>query len=195
VTGLIVHNARGVLYPRFAAYFRADRSTAKSRYYSENKRLLLIGVLLPALVAGFANLIVQILYDVRYEQAGHILMVLALGALLSAFLNASENMMVASGKNHFVFAGNAIWLISVIPASLIGYYTFGFEGFLWFNLAARLPSLCYFYYEQGRYGLLDLRAEIRMLLLALGVFFICLLLSHILLAVMPAGLLHLRFRK
>ncbi len=92
VSGVILHNARAVLYPRFAEYFRTDRSSTKARYYSENKRLLLIGVLIPALVAGFGNFFVQILYDARYAQAGHILMVLALGALSSSFLNASENM-------------------------------------------------------------------------------------------------------
>jgi lipopolysaccharide exporter len=195
VSGVIVHNARAVLYPRFAEYFRSDRSSARARHYSENTRLLLIGVLIPALVAGLGNLFVQILYDARYAPAGHILMVLALGALLSAFLNASENMLVASGKNHFVFVGNAIWLASAIPASFLGFYAFGFEGFLWFNLAARLPSLIYFYYEQRRFGLLGLRYEFRLLLMSLGLFIVCLSASHLLLAVMPASLLHLRFRK
>jgi O-antigen/teichoic acid export membrane protein len=191
--GIIMHNARAVLYPRFAQYFRTDRSTAKARYYSENTKLLSIGVLIPAVVAGFANVFVDVLYDVRYVQAGHILMVLALGTLLSAFLNASENMLVASGKNHYTFAGNAIWLVSAIPASFIGFYAFGFEGFLWFNLAARLPGLFYFYYEQNRYGLLDLRYEFRLLSMALGVFLAGYLIGFIALALIPPNLLHLHF--
>jgi lipopolysaccharide exporter len=195
VSGIIVRNARSVLYPRFAEYFRTDRSSAKAKYYSENRRLLLVGVFIPALVAGFADLFVQVLYDARYAQAGHTLMVLALGALLSAFLNASENMLIASGKNHYVFAGNAIWLASAIPASFLGFYAFGFEGFLWFNVAARVPSLLYFYYEQRRYGLLDLRYEFRLLLMGLGLFFLCLFASHLILAVTPASLLHLHFLK
>jgi lipopolysaccharide exporter len=194
-SGVIVHNARAVLYPRCAEYFRTNRSTAKSRYYSENTRLLLIGALIPALVAGFGNLFIQILYDPRYVQAGYILMVLGLGSLVSAFVNSSENMLVASGKNHYVFVGNAIWLASVIPASFLGYYAFGFEGFLWGNLAARLPSLAYYYYEQRRLDLLDLYREFLLLLMALSLFLACLLVSHLLLAVMPSSLLHLRFRK
>jgi O-antigen/teichoic acid export membrane protein len=194
-SGIIIHNARAVLYPRFAEYFRRDRSTAKSRYYSENTKLLLVGVLIPALVAGFANPFVQVLYDIRYSEAGHILMILALGVLASAFLNASENMLVASGKNHYTLASNAIWLASAIPASLLGFYAFGFEGFLWFNLAARLPSLVYFYFEQRRFGLVDFKYEFRLLLVALAVFLSCLLVGHVLLGVMPPALLHLRFRK
>jgi O-antigen/teichoic acid export membrane protein len=194
-SGIIVHNARAVLYPRFAEYFRRDRSTVRARYYSENKKLLLVGVAIPALVAGFGNLFVQVLYDARYKEAGHILTVLSLSALLSAFLSASENMLTASGKNHYTLAGNAIWLVSAIPASLIGYYTFGFEGFLWFNLAARLPGLIFFYYEQRKYHLLNISYELRLLLFALCLFLACLLVSNFLLAVMPSTFLHLRFRK
>jgi len=195
VSGVIVHNARSVLYPRFAEYFRTHRSTASVRYYSENTRLLLVGVLIPAVVAGFGNIFVQTLYDVRYSQAGHILMVLAFGALVSAFVSVSENMLVASGKNHCVFVGNALWLASAIPASFLGFYIDGFEGFLWCNAAARLPSLVYFYYEQRRDGLLVLRHEFRLLLFSLGLFLVCLFCSQVLLAIMPENLLHLRFRK
>jgi lipopolysaccharide exporter len=195
VSGIIVHNARAVLYPRLAAYFRTDRSSVKTRYRAENTRLLLVGVLAPALAAGFGNLFVQSLYDVRYAEAGHILMVLALGALVSAFLNASENMLVASGRNRYVLAGNAIWLASAIPASLLGYHAFGFEGFLWFNLAARLPALLYFHFEQRRYELLDLRYELRLLAAALGLLLVCLSVSHVLLAVIPPQFLHLRLHK
>ena len=47
ITGVIVHNARVVLYARCSEYFRTNRDTAGSRYYSENSRLLLIGIVLP----------------------------------------------------------------------------------------------------------------------------------------------------
>jgi lipopolysaccharide exporter len=195
VSGIIVHNARAVLYPRLSAYFRTDRPSVKARYRTENTRLLLVGVFAPTLVAGFGNLLVQVLYDVRYAEAGHILMVLALGVLVSAFLNASENMLVASGRNRFVLTGNAIWLASAIPGSLLGYWAFGFEGFLWFNLAARVPGLLYFFVEQRRYELLDPRYELRLFAAALGLLLVCLSVSHVLLAVIPPPFLHLRFHK
>jgi O-antigen/teichoic acid export membrane protein len=194
-SGIINHNARAVLYPRCAEYFRTNRATVRSRYYAENKKLLAVGVLIPALIAGFANLFVQVLYDARYSQAGHILMVLALGVVVFAFVSASENMLVASGKNHYTLASNAIWLACAIPASLIGFYAFGFEGFLWFNLAARLPSLFYFYYEQRRFGLVSFKSEFRLLIMALGLFLCGLVVSQILLSVLPPAWLHLRFHK
>lgn len=191
VSGLIVHNARAVLYPRLSSYFRTDKTSVRHRYYSENNRLLLVGLLGPALVAGFGNLFVQVLYDARYSEAGNILTVLAFGALFSAFSNASENMLVASGKNHYVFAGNAIRLISVIPASLLGFHFYGFEGFLWFNVAANLPGLAYFFFEQHRYKLLSLRYEIRFFAAALGAYFFIAAISYLIFIALPPNFLHL----
>ena len=195
ITGLIVHNARAVLYARCAEYFRTDRATARTRYYAENAKLLTIGVLLPAVVAGFAQLLVAILYDVRYVLAGHVLMVLALGAIVAAFQNASENILVASGRTHTVLVGNAVRLLSLVPASFVGYYTFGFDGFLWFNLAAAFAPLGYFYYDQQKLGLLSISRELKRFATAVAVFLTCLALSHLLLAVIPAEWLHLHMRK
>jgi O-antigen/teichoic acid export membrane protein len=191
ISGVITHNARVVLYARCADYFRTDRATACSRYYGENHRLLTVGVLLPAMVAGFSQSIVTILYDIRYAMAGPILMILGLGAIITAFQNASENLLVASGRTHAVLVANVIRLCSIVPATFIGYYLFGFYGFLWFNLAATIPLLIYFYSEQKRFGLLRLTNELRLLCAALLVFLLCLAASHLLLALLPAGWLHL----
>lgn len=195
VAGVITHNARAVLYPRFAEYFRSDRSSVKTRYYSENRRVLTVGVLIPALIGGFANLFIQVLYDLRYTAVGHILVVLALGTLISAFVNASENILVASGKNHYVFAGNAIWLAGAIPGSLLGFHLFGFQGFLWSLVASRLPTLAYFYREQRRHGLLDLSYELRLLSMALATLAVGLIATHVILAFLPPAMLHLRLHR
>jgi lipopolysaccharide exporter len=191
ISGVITHNARVVLYARCADYFRSNRATAGSRYYLENRRLFLIGVMLPALVGGFSQSIVAILYDARYAMAGPILMILALGAIIIAFQNASENLLVASGRNHVVFLANVIRLCSVIPASLLGYYLFGFYGFLWFNFAATIPVLIYFFVEQKKFDLLMLKSELKLLASALFVFLLSLAASHLLLALVPNGWLHL----
>ncbi len=191
ISGVIIHNARVILYARCSEYFRTDRATACARYYGENRRLLLIGVMLPALVAGFSQSIVAILYDVRYLMVGTVLMVLALGAVIFAFQNASENVLVASGRTHAVLVANVIRLCSIIPASFLGYYLYGFDGFLWFNLAATIPLMVYFFCEQKKFGLLNLTNEMQRLGAALCVFLVSLALSHLFLAWVPAGWLHL----
>jgi lipopolysaccharide exporter len=191
ITGINLHNARVVLYPRVAEYFRVDRATAREKYYQNNQRLLMLGVLLPAVLAGFSQFIVEILYDARYAAVGTILMILALGSIVVAFQNASENVLVAYGRTHTVLIANVIRLCSIVPATLLGYYLFGFDGFLWFNLAGTLPLLIYFFREQNKYGLLDLKNELNRFGAAMVIFFVCLAASHILLRVIPPSWLHL----
>jgi lipopolysaccharide exporter len=195
ISGVIMHNARVVLYARCSEYFRSDRATAGARYYRENHRLLLVGVIPPALVAGFSQSIVAILYDSRYAMVGTALMVLALGAIIAAFQNASENLLVASGRTHMVLVANIIRLCSILPASFLGYYLFGFDGFLWFNLAAATPLMIYFFWTQRKCGLLNAPNELTRLGAAALVFLISLAASHLLLAVIPAGWLHLGLKR
>jgi lipopolysaccharide exporter len=195
ITGVIVHNARVVLYARCSAYFRSDKASARGRYYDENQRLLMVAVTLPAMVAGFAQLFISTLYDRRYAMAGSILTVMGLGAVISAFQASSENLLVASGRTHMVLLGNVVRLFTVIPASILGYYLFGFYGFLWFGQAATVVLVIYFFRQQRRYDLLDLSKELRLLGLAALVFVVCFSLSHLLLALIPADSLHLLLRR
>ena len=195
ITGMIVHNARVVLYARCSDYFRTDRATACSRYYDENHRLLTLGVMLPALVAGFSQSIVTILYDPRYTMVGTVLMVMGLGGIISAFQYASEHLLVASGQTHAVLVANVIRLCSIIPATYFGYYLFGFDGFLWFNFAATFPLMIYFFREQKKLGLLNLANESRRLGAAVLVFLVSLAASHLLLVLIPAGWLHLGLKR
>ena len=195
ITGVITHNARVVLYARCSAYFRSDKTTARERYYGENQRLLMVGVLLPAIVAGFSQLFISTLYDQRYVMAGPILTVLGLGAVMGAFQNSSENLLVASGRTHMVLVANIVRLFTVIPASLLGYYLFGFYGFLWFGQAATIVLVIYFFRQQRRYGLFDLSKELRLLGLAGLVFVVCFSASHLLMAFIPVDSLHLLFRR
>jgi lipopolysaccharide exporter len=49
ITGVVLHNAQVILFARCAEYFRSDAAQARARYYRENRRLMLIGIGLPAL--------------------------------------------------------------------------------------------------------------------------------------------------
>jgi lipopolysaccharide exporter len=195
ISGVIVHNARVVLYARCAEYFRTNRETARSRYYTENQRLLMVGTILPAAIAGFSQSIVAILYDTRYVMVGPILMITGLATIFVAFQYASENLLVASGRSYVVLLSNVIRLCTIIPASLLGYYFFGFYGFLWFNLAAMIPLVLYFFWEQKRSGLLDVASELRRMGEALVIFLLCLGASQLVLKFFPEGWMHLGLKR
>jgi hypothetical protein len=94
-----------------------------------------------------------------------------------------------------ILVANVIRLCTIVPASLLGYYLFGFSGFLWFNLAATFPLLIYFFVVQNRLGLLNLMNEARRFGAAMLVFLVALGASHLFLALIPAGWLHLGLRR
>jgi lipopolysaccharide exporter len=190
ISGLISHNCRVVLYPRCAEYFRSDPSRARERYYSENSKLIWTITLLPVVVAGFSQSLVGILYDPRYTAAGTILLALGLNGLISSFQGTSENLLVASGRTHVVLVANIIRVCTIAPITLLGYYLFGFNGFLWFAVASGFLVQFYFYREQHKQGLVDARAELLRLGGALAVFAVCLLMSRLLLHFLPTDLIH-----
>lgn len=191
-SGVIIHNAQTILYARCAEYFRTNRETARERYYRENRRLLLLGVLLPAGLAGFSQSIVAVLYDYRYAAAGFILLVLGLGSVVTGFQNASENLLVASGRTHTVLVANVVRVCTLIPITLVGYFLFGFNGFLWCTLLATLPVLGYYYWQQSKFGLLSWRHELSLLVFAAVTFLICFVASYFLRKLVPPDILHLR---
>ncbi len=191
VNGVSLHNARVVLYARCAEYFRTNRETGRLRFYSENTRLLMLSVALPALLAGSAQGLVKILYDTRYEMAGKVLMILSLAAVVTSIQNASENLLVAYGRTHIVLVANIIRLFTLIPATLLGFYCFGFDGFLWFGLLGTLPLTVYFYWKQHEDGLLDLPKEFQRLLFAAAMFLVAQAVSRLGLYFIPQGWLHL----
>ncbi len=189
VAGMINHNCRVVLYPRCADYFRASRETAAHRYYTENARLLTVASLPPMVIAGFSQSIVALLYDSRYQGAGFVLMALSLGAFIGAFQGPSENLLVASGRTSVVLGANIVRVLTVAPFTLLGFYGFGFQGFIWASLLSGFPVLYYYYRQQRRDGLLDLRAEFRRFATGLAVFAVCLLISSSIVGHIPPDLL------
>lgn len=191
INGVNLHNARVILYARCTDYFRMDRATARDRYYTENKRLMNLGVALAALLAGSAPALVAILYDPRYAMVGQILTILSLGAIVVAMQNSSENLLVAYGRTHIVLVANLIRIFTVIPATLLGFYFFGFFGFLWFGLIATLPLLMFLFWEQNKFQLLSIKDELRRLSLGLLVFVLSFVASQVFLALIPVKWLHL----
>lgn len=167
LSNLIGHNARVVLYPRCAEYFRSTPDLARHRYYTENTKLFMIAVVPPMVLAGLSQTFVALLYDERYHGAGAILTAMGVSAMFSAMQARSENFLVAAGHTRAVLGGNITRLLTMAPMTLIGYYLFGLYGFLWIGMSANIPVCLYFYINQRRAGLLDIRAELR--LVSLGV--------------------------
>ena len=77
------------------------------------------------LAAG--NFVVSFLYDARYEQAGLMVQILALGTLNYPF-SIIGNAFTATGDTHINASISALKAVALIGCSIIGYIEFGFLG-------------------------------------------------------------------
>ena len=160
IESLINKISNQVLYPRCAHNFRADPNTFSLKYYTENIRLFVSILIVPAAIGGGARLLIAILYDPRYAQAADVLQAFMLRAMLLSLATPSEDLLFASGRSHVMLVGNffrAAWMFAM---SLAGYYFFGFIGFTYGAALSALPSLIYYWRLQYKSGLMIPKYEL-----------------------------------
>jgi lipopolysaccharide exporter len=166
---LISKISQAVLYPRCAHNFRENPDTATKRYYTENTKLF-VGILaMPAAVAGAAHLIIALLYDSRYSEAGSVLQALAIRAVLLSLASPAEDLLISAGQFHVILVGNVLRTAWIVLGSLIGYYFLGFLGFVYGLSLSGLPPLVYYLWLQKSKGMLIAKYEFYKVAFALGV--------------------------
>jgi O-antigen/teichoic acid export membrane protein len=148
-----------LLYPRCAEVFRRDPARLRSCFYRDNAKLLVLMAAIPALLGGAGQLIVDALFDPRYTQAGMIVQLLMLRTLLLALLRPSEQLQTAAGHVGVNLLANALRLAWLVPMSLLGWWFFGFTGFLVCAAVEPLPALLAAWHLQARRGLFEPRIE------------------------------------
>jgi lipopolysaccharide exporter len=185
VETLISKISQAVLYPRCAHNFRENPDTAAKRYYTDNIKLF-VGILgMPAAIGGGAHLIITLLYDSRYSEAGSVLQALAIRAVLLSFASPAEDLLISAGQFHVILVGNALRTAWIILGSLIGYYFMGFLGFVYGLSLSGLPPLVYYLWLQKSKGMLIVKYELYKAAFALGVGFTTYLGSALFLALFP----------
>ncbi len=160
IEALIGKISQAVLYPRCAHNFRENPDTATKRYYLENIKLF-VGILaMPAAVAGASHLIIGLLYDSRYSDAASVLQALAIRAVLLSFASPAEDLLISAGQFHVILVGNILRASSIVFGSILGYYFFGFLGFVYGLAFSGLPPLAYYLWLQNAKGMLIIQYEL-----------------------------------
>jgi len=192
VESLISKISQMVLYPRVAHNFRTERESFVRKYYTENVKLFFAILILPAAVGGAANLIIRVLYDPRYAQAGAVLQAFMMRSAMLALASPAEDLLIATGEFQVILIGNIFRTIWLIGGSLGGYYLFGFLGFVYGAALSGLPPLAYYWFLQRRRGFLIARYEILKVAFVLCVALAAHLVSALLLSIFPS--VRIRFR-
>lgn len=166
---LISKISQAVLYPRCAHNSRENPDTATHRYYTENTKLFAGILAMPAAICGAAHLIITLLYDSRYSEAGSVLQALAIRAVLLSFASPAEDLLISAGEFHVILVGNVLRTAWIILGSLLGYYFLGFLGFIYGLSLSGLPPLFYYLWLQKSKGMLIVKYELYKMGFALGV--------------------------
>jgi lipopolysaccharide exporter len=187
IESLITKISQLVLYPRCAHNFRTNRDTFSLKYYTENTRLFIGILIIPAAVGGAANFIIRLLYPPQYALAGAVLQALMVRAALLALASPAEDLLIAAGESHVILFGNIFRAVSMCAVSLSGYYFFGFMGFIYGIAFSGLPPLVYYLWLQREKGMLVVRYEVYKVAFVLGIALSVHLTSILLLAFWPAA--------
>ena len=160
IEGLVTKISQTVLYPRCAHNYRTNRDTFSLAYYTENVKLFISMLILPAAVWGAAQWVISVLYPARYAEAGAILQALMLRAVLLSLASPAEDLLIAAGEYQVILHGNILRAIWMFGGSLGGFYLFGFMGFVYGAALSGLPPLIYYLSLQHKKGLLIAKYEI-----------------------------------
>ena len=169
IEALISKISQAVLYPRCAHNFRENPDTAATRYYTENIKLFAGILAMPAAVAGAAHLLITLLYDSRYIEAGSVLQALAIRAVFLSLASPAEDLLISAGQFHVILVGNVLRAAWIVLGSLIGYYFLGFLGFIYGLSLSGLPPLVYYLWLQKSKGMLTVKYELYKAAFAVGV--------------------------
>jgi lipopolysaccharide exporter len=169
IESLISKISQAVLYPRCAHNFRDNPDTAAKRYYTENIKLFAGILAMPAAVAGAAHLLITLLYDSRYSEAGSVLQALAIRAVFLSLASPAEDLLISAGQFHVILVGNVLRAAWIVLGSLIGYHFMGFLGFIYGLSLSGLPPLVYYLWLQKSKGMLIVKYELYKMGFALGI--------------------------
>ena len=160
----------GLAYKLFGSVSLAVFSEA-ARTSPARLRELYFRMRLPAdvfflMAAGFlygaAQLIVDLLYDHRYEQAGSLLQILSFGLFFTRY-NLCCNTFVAIGKPHYMSMMQVVNIVSMVVLIPGMYALYGVNGAIWAVALYRAPSCMLAMVFNVRHGIHSTLFEIAVL--------------------------------
>lgn len=120
--------SRQVLMPVFSKKVDMPRAEIRAKFWKPRLALTMSVSLLISILAVFADVFVEFLYDDRYQQAGWILSLLAFGIWPRVLTETINPLLLMLGKPGYAAFGNLLkvaYLFAFLPPS---FHTYGFLG-------------------------------------------------------------------
>lgn len=140
-----------VAYPAISEVVRNHPDRVASTYLRFQRLMdVVLGLLVGIMMVG-AERIVQVLYDPRYQAAGPMLQLLALGGL-GLRMQSVTHLIMANGRMHYLALCSALQALTIVVGLPIGFALFGMQGALAAVVAARFadwPVALWYRHETG----------------------------------------------
>ena len=159
--GMIVSRlTQQVLYPIFSRVFRERPADLRSSYYKA--RLALDAVVLPLAGAGavLAPVVIDVLYDDRYANAGWMLRVLMFRVVVAAVLTPCETCLFSSGQSRSGFSRSALRMTVMVVGLPLASHFWGLHGIIWVTTLADVPGLILLLTYFRKQQMLDVKREL-----------------------------------
>lgn len=163
VDGIASRPFMAVAMPAFSEVVRRGDGKLKSVYLRVRLPFDLLTVTAAGAVFATAQLMVQVLYDDRYADAGRSLQILSFSLLFLRY-NITGTAHVSLGEPRTASISSVIKLVAIALAIPVGYSLGGYFGAVWAISLHMLPATLYLLWMNGRHGLNDFWFEARMLL-------------------------------
>lgn len=160
-TALVHMYASRILYPALAETWRTRREHVRTLYY-DLRGIVFYGYLVAAGgLCGAAPLVVGILYDPRYADAGFYLRLLAITAAMSMMTRPMNELLVATGHVRTTFETNVVRIAWLALAAPIGLVWLGPIGLVAALALIEIPAYAFAAWSMKRHDLFRGAQEVR----------------------------------
>jgi O-antigen/teichoic acid export membrane protein len=154
-----------ISFPALSEVARDRPASLKSTLYKLHTFIGPMSYFQSGLLMVSGQVIVDLLYDNRYAQAGWMLQMLGV-ALLAAPFGTSASSLVSMGMPRLFSSIPIVRAVTLYVAAILGHMWFGVPGALWGVVISYLVPVPLILFFQIRHGLVDVSREV-MLLVAL----------------------------
>ena len=152
-----------VMLPAFSEVARNDPLGVPAAYFKLRWKIDPIILVISGLLFGGAHLLIDILYDARYADAGQMLQILAVGMIFTRY-TLVQQVYLALGQTRYFVPINLVRLVATFTFIPLGFHFGGFVGALIAISLRNIPSVLLSFYFNSKHKLNNMRLEIQTLL-------------------------------
>jgi O-antigen/teichoic acid export membrane protein len=167
---ILVHFCDRVMLPAFSEVARNHPANVPEAYFRLRRRIDPVILVVAGLLFGGAHILIGVLYDTRYAEAGHMLQILSVGMIVSRYMLVQQ-VYLALGQTQYFVPLNVVGLISTCTLIPLGYYLGGFTGALIAVSVRNIPTVVLTFVFNAKHRLNNIQLELGLLvywLLGLG---------------------------